>query len=276
MVSTIQTTDMISKKIFYELETWFENYVKGFLKDDFPGPGILTIKYDHTKRVCSEIRSIGESLNLSSEELRLAHIIALFHDLGRFEQYKQYETFVDEKSVNHGELGVDILKRNNILVDLSDEAQYLIEESIKNHNIIEISEYESPLITLFSRMIRDADKLDIFHIVIENYGYNEENRNKTIDLHLPQIDTISEKVIQDIHDGRLVKKNHLSTVNDFKLLQMAWIFDINFRFTYNEIKRRKYLEVIKNTMVQSKELESLWEIIVNFIPGNIDATPNID
>ena len=45
----------------------------------------------------------------------LAEIMALFHDIGRFEQYKQYRTFSDYRSEDHAALGVKVIKANRIL-----------------------------------------------------------------------------------------------------------------------------------------------------------------
>ena len=55
-------------------------------------------------QVCKEILNIGEQIELNNDELRLSEVIALFHDIGRFEQYAHYKTFVDRKSENHAEL----------------------------------------------------------------------------------------------------------------------------------------------------------------------------
>lgn len=43
---------------------------------------------------------IAESLGLLDEEVKLAQLLGLFHDLGRFEQVRIADTFSDKDSRN--------------------------------------------------------------------------------------------------------------------------------------------------------------------------------
>jgi putative nucleotidyltransferase with HDIG domain len=113
------TTDaeaMISKKSLNELKAWFSNYVRTFYDENPEVQQNIVLKEEHTLRVCSEIVAIGQDLELNQNELRLAEIIALLHDIGRFEQYRNYGTFSDSRSENHAELGVKIIEREDLLI----------------------------------------------------------------------------------------------------------------------------------------------------------------
>ena len=46
---------------------------------------------------------------MSKEDIDLAWLTGLLHDIGRFEQVRRYGTFNDAKSIDHGKLGVEIL-----------------------------------------------------------------------------------------------------------------------------------------------------------------------
>jgi HD-GYP domain-containing protein (c-di-GMP phosphodiesterase class II) len=46
----------------------------------------LILEREHTERVTEEIINIGKHIGLNDNELNLSEIIALFHDVGRFEQ----------------------------------------------------------------------------------------------------------------------------------------------------------------------------------------------
>lgn len=83
----------------------FKEYVKEY---DINNPKIKT-KISHIQRVVVMSRKIAQDLKLDEENTELAELIGLLHDIGRFEQVKRYNTFVDRISVNHGELGVKIL-----------------------------------------------------------------------------------------------------------------------------------------------------------------------
>ena len=63
-------------------------------------------KIGHSIRVMEISREIAKSLNLTEEQVDLATLIGLLHDIARFEQMKRYGTFKDKLSVDHGDLGV--------------------------------------------------------------------------------------------------------------------------------------------------------------------------
>jgi len=87
---------ILSKKSVADLKKWFTSYVQTFKYKDLELQQNIDLKKDHTRRVCEEIINLGEQLGLNEDELRLAEIIALLHDIGRFEQYARYKTFWTE------------------------------------------------------------------------------------------------------------------------------------------------------------------------------------
>ena len=89
----------------------------------------------------------------------------MLHDIGRFEQVRLYHTFNDGKSVNHAEIGVKILFEDGLIREFIEDKQYdeIIKIAILNHNrqAIETGLTERQL--LHSKIIRDADKIDIYY-----------------------------------------------------------------------------------------------------------------
>jgi hypothetical protein len=49
----------------------------------------------------------------------------------------------------------------------------------------------------------------------------------------------------------------MSTLNDFKLLQISWVFDLNFRPTYRAVYERQYVERIAATLPQTREISEV-------------------
>jgi len=70
-------------------------------------------------RVCKEILQLGKALDPNKNALRLVETVALFHDIGRFEQFRTYGTFNDKKLGNHATLGLKVLKETNVLSQLT-------------------------------------------------------------------------------------------------------------------------------------------------------------
>ena len=251
----------IDKEILKYLKNWFSNYVQTFKHGDKNFQENIALKEKHTKQVCKEILNIGEQLGLNENELRLSEIIALFHDIGRFEQYARYKTFADHESENHAELGVKILKENKVLVQFNKSIQTLILRTILYHNRLSIPEGETNTCLFFSKLLRDADKLDIWRVVTDYYNQNNGERNGILELGLPDTAGFSDKVYQDMLNKRIVDVKHLKNLNDFKLLQVGWIFDINFVPTFHCIKTRHYIKKIRQVLPESEKIETIFGVI---------------
>ena len=222
-------------------------------------------------RVCREARLIGEKLALSQPDLFIAEISALFHDIGRFEQYTRYGTYLDRESVNHAELGVEILKRQNFLDILNDETQELVLRVISYHNRAFLPKDESERCLLFSKLLRDADKLDIWRVVIENQRHAHKGpKNKAVSFGLPDNEHISEAVCDDLRAERIVDIQHLKTLNDFKLLQIGWVYDINFVPSLEAVCKRRYLEQIRATLPQTPSLKSIFSQIDVYVQNRLN------
>ena len=145
----------------------FKEYVKNY---DIENPKIA-LKVAHIERVSIIAKNIAESLKLSKEDIELAELIGLLHDIGRFEQVKRYNTFVDAKSINHAKLGVDILFKEGLIRKFIEDEKYdkIIEVAIVNHDKYKMPEGLDKEELLFSKIIRDADKLDILYEGVEIY-----------------------------------------------------------------------------------------------------------
>lgn len=247
-----------------EVKKWFTDYVSMFHYDEHQKQQIIDMKIWHTRRVGSEISALGTKLGLNDNELRLAEIIAMLHDVGRFEQYARYHTFVDGRSENHAELGVSILQGAGILDKCDNATRDLIVRSIRYHNRATLPSEESEECLFFSRLIRDADKLDILKVVTEYYSRVEKTRNRAIELDLPDTPGFSEPVCNDLLNRGIVNIEHVNNLNDFKLLQIGWVFDINFQPTLDAVRERRYLEIIRQVLPQSDRINRVFSIIDHY------------
>jgi hypothetical protein len=260
--SKVRNFEKNENQFFAECKNWFIEYVDSFINDDVDYVKNITLKKEHTLNVCSNIKDIGLSLKLNASELCIAEVIALFHDLGRFEQYRNYRTFSDSKSVNHAELGVDILERNGILDSLNEAVRELILKAVKYHNHALVPKNETIETVFFAQLIRDADKLDIYRIVTEYYRERGKGiRNKTIELDLADKIDISDKVSEQVLNKCIVDIKNIRTLNDFKLLQMSWVFDVNFLYSFNAIKTKNYLNQICDSLPQTKLTAAISEVV---------------
>ncbi len=199
----------------------------------------VKLKFEHTFGVVEISEKISRSLNLDDENIELGKIIALLHDIGRFEQIKQFDSFSDRNTIDHSILGVQILFKDNMIRKFikTDKYDNIIKTAILNHNKYEIEEGLSENELIHSKLIRDADKMDIFRIRI-----NKEY--KTIfNTQLDEIENslISYEVYKDLLDNKsiLISKTH--TYIDKILIIIGFIFDFNFPYGLKYIKENNLI-----------------------------------
>lgn len=264
---------MLNEQLVDELKKWFAAYVQTFTSENREVQQNIDLKEEHTRRVCCEILHLGQQLGLNTSELRLAEITALFHDIGRFEQFARYGTFMDGKSVNHAQLGVKILQEKNVLARLDDSVRDLVLRTITYHNRASLPTEESATCLFFSKLLRDADKLDIWRVVTEYYQQQDETTNTGLELGLPDTPVCSDAVVQDILAGKLVDIKHLKNLNDFKLLQVSWVYDLNFIPTFQRLKEKGYLDMIRAALPETEEIDKIITNITSFVMKECGKKP---
>ena len=254
----------LSESDLNNLRTWFSRYVHSFYSQDAAVQRGLLLKEKHSLKVCDEILDIGRKLHLSDKNLRLAETMALLHDIGRFEQFTRYRTFVDRKSENHGELGVKVLQQEKTLRALNEGTRDLILKTILYHNRLSIPEDETPVCIYFTKLLRDADKLDIFAIASTYYA-NHAEKSSAIELDLPDTPEVSNEVLAGIRERKMVGMRQLRSLNDFKLLQMAWVYDVHFQPAFQMIYERDYLRKIRDTLPESEKIDRIYADLQSYV-----------
>lgn len=246
----------------------FINYTSKFnLKDD----GIKR-KIGHSLRVMEISTKIAKSLNLSEEKVEIATLIGLLHDIGRFEQKTQFNTFYDAISVDHGDLGVQILKENDYLRKYIETDKYdeIILTAIKNHNKYEIRpEVVNDDELLFSKIIRDADKIDILYETFEIFWKNHEDEVEN-----SMISQEIEKSFEEMQQLKRTANNVDSSPIDKVCAKIAFIFDINFVKSFEIINREDYINRIIDRFdfknIETKEkIEKIRKIANDFVEEKI-------
>jgi hypothetical protein len=247
-----------------ELKHWFENFSNSFFDaDDFINSH-LQLKCDHTWRTCNEIRRLAAAIPLNENQTRIAESIALLHDVGRFPQFARYRTFNDAISVDHGALAVDRIRQDRALESLDAEERNWIETAIAHHGAKLIPEHINGQALLFLRLIRDADKLDIFRIVIERYRDMKINPGGAL-LELSDSEIVSPEALNAVMTGRPIEYSQLRSVNDFKLCQIGWIYDINFAATFEKLESDNTIEEMFSFLPSTPEIEEFHRRIQSYL-----------
>lgn len=264
---------MLNKEI-NNMHIWFKNYINEYYYNYPEHQLAIKLKEEHTLRVCENIKQICSSLSLDNNDSEIANIIALFHDIGRFQQYCQYGTFNDRKSENHALLGLKILAKHNVLTSLNSNDVHLITQAISLHNVWKLPFTISKDANKFTCLIRDADKLDILNIFAINYTHKNYDYQQILKSNLPDDKNISPAIMKCFLSNQTCSYDHVKNHNDRKMLQLSWIYDINYPYTFNEIINKKYIETILDTMPFNHELTKIQNHLNKYIENILSNNVN--
>lgn len=230
------------EKIVDAFNKYYENYDKTEKE--------ISLKYEHSFAVMNLMSELAFRLGLDDEDIKLARVIGLLHDIGRFEQWKNYHTFSDIKSgLDHAEYGADYLFKDGHIRDFIDTDKYdsIIEKAIRYHNMLELpvddlTEKEK----LFCQMIRDMDKVDIYKQLAVKYTYKFDAKE------------VSEKVLMDFKEEKSIDKKDTKTDSDKTLLVLALVFNMRFNESFDILVEEDNFDLFLSTIEVSSDSENLW------------------
>jgi putative nucleotidyltransferase with HDIG domain len=207
----------------------FEAYVNSFTGLTPEQQNNFTIKKDHSLRVTDNTMLLSAKLGLNDFEEKAVVLAAVFHDIGRFRQIAEFNTLNDASSADHAQIAVEVLKENNMLGKWNDGLQEVVYRIILVHNKFELPSNLPEQEMMLSRVLRDADKLDIYKVLSDYYSSKNSPPNHML-------------------TWEMVSKKEVKNEADVKILQMSWVYDINYKYTVGQIFRNRYLEKIYDSL----------------------------
>ena len=217
----------------------FDRYLSGFDRDNEK----IRLKIIHTNEVVLCAREIARRMNLTKEDRDLAEVIALLHDIGRFEQVRKYNSF-EPGTMDHANFGVKLLFGSDTpwirtFVE-SDQWDDIIRESIGRHSDYSLGFIEDDRVLLHAKLIRDADKLDNCRVKL----VDDMKILVGMDAREVGIQPVTDIVFQACMDGKSVRSADRITKMDYWISYIAYFYDINFRETFQIIKENDYVNRI--------------------------------
>ena len=214
----------------------FSNYIHHY---DASIPSIR-LKIVHTYEVMKVSEQLCQHMHLPKEDQDLASLIALLHDIGRFEQWMRFQSFADYKTIDHALFSSELLFQQGLIREFIDDDSYdsIIKSAIEQHNKYRINEGFDTRTLLFIHLIRDADKLDNFRVK------EEEKIEDILYASLEEVNQclISDEIYDQIYHHQLVYAPTRKTKIDFWLSYIAFIFDLYFDVSLQYIKDHHWVE----------------------------------
>ena len=222
----------------------------------------IRLKIYHTYRVADLCERIAKSENLSESEVTLAWLLGMLHDIGRFEQQRQYGTFSDADSVDHAALGADILfgkdGRAMIREFISDNTEdTLIEKAVRVHNAYRIPTDLDERTERFCHILRDADKIDILKVNVE------EPLDKIYNTTIEKLKTsaVTEEVMQSFFEHHAVLRSLKKTRVDHVVGHCSLVFELVFPESLRIVKEQGYLKKLLHFETENEKTKEQFALL---------------
>ena len=182
-----------------------------------------------------------------------------------------YNSFFDHQTIDHANFGVELLFDNNLikLFSATRDNDQIIYRAIKNHNKFKIEESLNERELLHAKIIRDADKIDNLEIKctlpLETiFGQRAKNIGQQ---------TISDAVFQAFINHETILSNDRITDLDVWLTHLAYIFDLNFKYSFQCVLAHQYIDLLYNRFVYQnedtrKKMLIIYQEVISYLKKN--------
>lgn len=237
----------------------FKEYVSSYNAEDEK----IKLKIVHTYKVAEICERISRSLGFSTEDVDLAWLMGMLHDIGRFEQVKQYGTFDDSVSVDHAKFGVKILFDEGMIREFVDDIQYdqLISDAISYHNMFMIPEDITERTKSFSNILRDADKIDILRVQVSS------PLEKVYDITTEELynSEVTKEVVDSFMNAETVLHSLRKTGVDNIIGRAALVFGLNFKESFVITKEQGCLDKMMNFNSENSTTRKQFAVMRDFV-----------
>ena len=235
----------------------FEQFVSKYDLIDYD----TNYKYKHSIRVMKICEVLATTLGFSEEDIYISKVIGLLHDIGRFEQLKLTGAYSDTE-FDHAAYGAMILFKENLIEQFNINPNYydIIEFAIRNHNRYKIEEISDDRKIMFAKLIRDADKIDIFDAYTYLKDYNITDN----------LDEVTNEVSIQFKKCEPINAKIRKTKADKLLSVFAFVFDINFDESLKIIYSQDFIDELFNQIDDNSRFREYYEIVKDYMKERLD------
>lgn len=255
---------MITEELLKECRLEFEEYFQSLIIDSPENQNKVEDIRTHSLRVAGNSLLIAKALSQTDEDRRIAEVNALFHDLGRASLIVQGTESPTNIQREHAALSAKMIQQMDFYPKLAADVQLIILKSIEGHNKLKLPKLDNEQQTLFARLLRDADKLDIYE---SSYRFFKEKLGiqPIMTFDLVNTSAVSEKIIKSIQAGKTAAVEDMKTINDYKLLLLSMAFDLNFKYTFRILSEKQYIQKIYETLPKRDQIIDIYRGIKLFV-----------
>lgn len=218
----------------------------------------------HSLRVSANMLEISKVILQNEEEQRLAEIIGLFHDLGKADMFVQGTESPSTIQHQHADHSVKMIQEMKFFANLTADVQSILLKAVENHNKAKLGKLDNEQQLTYACLLRDADKLDIFD---SSYKFFKEKYGvqplMTYDLvNHPEI---SDKVLKSMASGKIALLEDMKTMNDYRLLLLSMVYDLNYKYTFRILSEKQYPQKIYETLPKRDQIIDIYRSLKLYI-----------
>ena len=227
---------------------YFEEYIK---KIDMTNTWAKA-KYFHSLKSMDLAKIIATDMNIfNEEEIVIIQLIALFHDIGNFEQ--KNHNYLDNPNEDSTMKSIEILFDEGLIRKITEDTKYdnIIKLAIFCHNKDGLPKNIDEKTICICNIMKDVYRLEELRMVI-NYPYIDN-----------RIDTYPSTLVYN--DFKLFRplNNKMSDNNaDNILICLSNLFGLNYKISYSLVVEKEYVEKIINSLIfEDRKIEKFFKQI---------------
>lgn len=227
---------------------YFEEYIK---KIDMNNTWAKA-KYFHSLKSMDLAKNIATDLNVfTEEEIVIIELIALFHDIGNFEQ-KNYN-YLDNQEEDTTMRSIEILFDEGLIRKITDDTSYdnMIKVAIFCHNKDGLPKNIDEKWITVCNIMKDVYKLEEIRMAI-NYPYIDNRINS-----YPTNEVYNEfKTFKTLNNK--ISDNNADNI----LAVLSQLFSLNFKSSYMIVEEKQYIDKLIDSLVfENRKIEKFFEQI---------------
>ena len=237
----------------------FVAYARSFFCGNSETDYNLNLKLEHSLNVLDNAEGIISQEKFDSQELEyVIRLAALYHDVGRFEQFSKYKTYKDCDSVNHGSLGAAMLVKEKFLAREDRNIQKDVLGAVTLHNRATLPVNLKGYMLTATKAVRDADKLDIISLLIRHLREAGPDKTNAVLMNLePSATDYTKNIFIQVYNRKQVNYDQMRWTNDFKLFLLSWSYQLNFKSSRVIFNTRNYFDEIFEILPDNREMVML-------------------
>ena len=252
-------TEDLLKDCHLEFEEFFQSLIMGSPENKHKVEEVRL----HSLRVVNNSLLLAKFVLPTDEDKRIAELTALFHDIGRASLISESnEVSVIQR--DHANVSGKIVRQMEFFQAIAADIQLVIIKSIENHNKPKLPKLDNEQQTLFARLLRDADKLDIYD---SSYRFFKDKSGiqPAITVDLLNNAEVSDKLLRSVMAGKIGAIEDMKSMNDYKLYLISLAFDLNYKYTFRIMSEKQYIQKIYETLPKRDQIIDAYRGVKLFV-----------